>query len=214
MNLSAVMLQKIFRNKFLRERIKLFYDNCANCGASLPTLSRVYELWDEYAMPQNIRLHSQLVSKVAIMLGDWCLEAGQKFDRQFLKIGGLLHDIAKGPCLDQPGKKHHLEGEIILQEKGYSELAYLVRYHVGLPEKFEIDEVALVFYADKRVMSHKIVGLDERFAYILDHYGNKFPERRGRLEEAYSQAQEVERLLFKSITAHTPADVATAVLAY
>ena len=174
----------------------------------LPDRKQIEEFWDEYEMPHHIRCHSIVVSKVALLLGQWLQIKGVQLNMAALETGALLHDIAKIISLQEPAKVHHLEGEKILFSKGFADLAYLVHYHVGLPDNFKLDEVSLVFYADKRVMGDEVVNLFDRFSYILDRYGKNNPERMSRLLKGRDQAYIVEDLIFNTLPEYTPDDIA------
>lgn len=172
----------------------------------LPSRQQIYDLWDKYGMLDNIRDHSRVVTMVALAITDWLAEAGLALNRPAVKAGAMLHDIAKTPCLN--GKcLHHLEGERILLEEGYPELAFMVLNHIVVPEGHPVDETMLVNYADKRVTHDAIVSLDERYDYIVERYGRGEPERLARLAKGRARIHQVERSIFAKIPHKTPADI-------
>lgn len=175
--------------------------------APLPTVDEARLLWDRFGMLDNIRAHSEKVCLVAMTLTDWLEGAGIVLRRQAVEVGALLHDIAKTACLGTD-RRHDQEGLDILNDLGYPQLGRLVARHVFLPPGSPLDEIMVVNYADKRVKHDQIVGLDERYQYIMERYGNGDPVRMARIEKGYGLAQVVEQTVFKPLTPQrTPADV-------
>lgn len=173
----------------------------------LPDMGLAMQLWDTYAMLDNIRRHSEVVCAVALLLTDWLMEAGYELNRRAVEMGALLHDLAKTQCLGSK-RRHDDEGADILAELGYDSLAFLVRHHVVLPPGATLDETMIVNYADKRVNHDQVVNLNQRFAYIASRYGLEDPERLERIEEGRQRAVEVERVIFSSMFhMHTPDEV-------
>jgi len=173
----------------------------------LPSQGRIADLWDEFAMLDNIREHSRVVTKVALLLHGWLAEAGLELNRAAIEAGALLHDIAKTPCLGQKCR-HDLEGGRILTELGYPELGQLVRLHVVLPPEFPLNETMVVNYADKRVTHDQLCTLGERYAYITQRYGRGDPALERRIAGGLERARQVEAELFSNIDpGHIPADI-------
>ena len=175
-------------------------------GTPLPSTAQIMELWDEFAMLDNIRRHSKVVCGVALRLADWLAESGLVLNRRAVEAGALLHDIAKTMCLGQKCR-HDLEGGRIMDELGYRPLAYLVANHVLLPPYQPLDETMLVNYADKRVTHDQIVTIDQRYEYIVDRYGRGEPERLARLAQGKARINEVEQIIFSQLSGKGPRDV-------
>jgi len=176
-------------------------------GTPLPSTAQIMELWDEFAMLDNIRQHSMVVCGVALRLADWLAESGLVLNRRAVEAGALLHDIAKTMCLGQKCR-HDLEGGRIMEELGYRPLAYLVANHVLLPPYQPLDETMLVNYADKRVTHDQLVTLPERFAYITQRYGRGDPVIEERIALGLERAQQAEIQIFSHIDhGRTPAQV-------
>ena len=169
-----------------------------NPGSPLPSPDMVREWWDEYGMLENIRRHSETVCRVALVLYEWLSEAGVELYRPAIEAGALVHDIAKTQCLGTR-RSHAIEGGIIMQRKGFSELAYMVRNHVYLSPDHPLDETMVVTYADKRVNHDRVVSLKDRFEYILGNYGKKYPEHIPRMEQGRDQAYLIEKKIFKRV---------------
>jgi hypothetical protein len=163
---------------------------------------------DQHAMLDNIRLHSEVVCAVALLLTDWLAESGTKLRRQAVQVGALLHDIAKTPCLGTD-RRHDLEGEEILAALGYPQLGRLVARHVYVEEGAPLDETMVVNYADKRVNHTDVVNINQRYAYIAERYGRGDPERLARIEHGRKRCQEIERTIFHAMFhLHSPDEVA------
>ncbi len=174
----------------------------------IPELDQCIRLMEQYRMLDNIRHHSLVVARVADQLVR-DLEAvrpeGQTPNRKLVIAGALLHDIAKTPCLDG-SCEHALAGAGICREHGFPEVAGIVAEHVILRDHdparyatglFTAGEI--VYYADKRVRHAEIVSLDERLAYILDHYGHNNPRLHRLIRENFQRCVELERHLFRTL---------------
>lgn len=162
-------------------------------------------------MFENIRDHSRVVCRVSLLIADWLQDVGILLDRHALEVGALLHDIAKTPCLGTP-RRHDLEGEKLLLELGYPELAYLVGVHVRLPDPHPVDESFVVYYADKRVKHDQVVDLAHRFVYIAERYGKGNGELLALIDKGKQRAMAAERQLFALLEPHrTPQELGTCV---
>ncbi|WP_319495749.1 DVU_1551 family NTP transferase [uncultured Cohaesibacter sp.] len=116
-------------------------------------------LFDAAGTPQTVRRHGQAVAKLAILLAANLNEHGRTLDIALIGAGALLHDIAKG----QP--HHATAGAELLSDWGFPAVADLVGQHMALSDGYRrLDEVALVYLADKLVSGEQIVGLEARFA--------------------------------------------------
>ncbi|MCF8034938.1 MAG: HDIG domain-containing protein [Desulfarculaceae bacterium] len=173
----------------------------------LPRPEQIPGLWDEFGMLDNIREHSRVVSGVALLVTDWLAESGLELNRDAVRAGALLHDIAKTPCLGQKCR-HDDEGARIMQELGYPELAYLVKLHVVLPPEHPLDETMVVNYADKRVTHDQLCTLGQRYDYIAQRYGRGDPALEARIGKGLERARQVETEIFGHINSgRTPAEV-------
>lgn len=161
---------------------------------------------DQYAMLDNIREHSFIVARVAEAIAtNLDLPPENNItapDMDQVLAGALLHDIAKTKCLDG-GCQHAEEGMLICSEHGYPEIGRIVREHVILGS-FERDAYRLgsfsareiVYYSDKRVRHNEIVSLDQRLAYIIDHYSRGSESITKRIRENFALCVEFENYLF------------------
>lgn len=180
---------------------------CFTADTPLPSLAQIQNLWDEFAMLDNIREHSRVVCGVAMRLADWLADSGLILNRRAVEAGALLHDIAKTMCLGQKCR-HDREGGLILEDMGYAQLAHLVASHVLLPEGHPLDETMVVNYADKRVKHDQLVSLPQRFAYITQRYGRGDPALEARIALGLERARLMESQIFSRINhGRTPADI-------
>lgn len=173
----------------------------------LPSPEQARKWWDDYAMLPNIRAHSEVVCQVALLLTDWLSQSGLSLRKQAVEVGALCHDIAKTQCLGTT-RRHSDEGADILEQKGYPEIAYIVRQHVYLPPEHPLDETMVVNYADKRVKHDKVVSVPERFEYILGNYGRKYPDHIPQMMDGRRMTLAVEQKIFNRIgNGHTPEQI-------
>lgn len=153
------------------------------------TDQEVQNLIKEFRVPLHVRKHCEAVADFAVKLGQKFIEAGEKVDLKLIRQAALLHDLvrvadfknlhpAKFPypvkaadieywesLRKKYGGKHHaIAGAEILEERGYRDIANLVRKHrfLQVEDSFNTWEEKILYYADKRVKHDKIVSLEER----------------------------------------------------
>jgi len=173
---------------------------------NVPTTSECLALIDRYEMLPNIREHSFVVARVAETIVNRLDLPGNSGcilpEVELVRAGALLHDIAKTKCLG--GDCDHAdEGGCICAELGYPEIATIVREHVILSDfvsetcrrgTFRAKEI--VYYSDKRVMHDKIVSLEERLDYIIDHYSRGSDSIKQRIRDNFALCMELESCIF------------------
>ena len=174
----------------------------------IPDLGLCIRLMEQYRMLDNIRHHSLVVARVADQLVRdlQMLRPGRALpDRRLVIAGALLHDIAKTPCLDG-SCEHARVGAEICRDHGFPEVARIVAEHVILrdhdPGRYAagiFTAAEIVYYADKRVRHAEIVSLDQRLAYILDHYGHNDPRLHELIRENFQKCVELEKHLFHTL---------------
>ncbi len=173
----------------------------------IPDLGQCIRLMEQYRMLDNIRHHSLVVARVADQIVRDLGKSGTDVlpERRLVIAGALLHDIAKTPCLDS-SCEHAQVGAEICMEHGFPEVAGIVAEHVILrdhdPERYAAGVFTageIVYYADKRVRHTEIVDLDQRLAYILDHYGRGDPRLHRLIRENFQRCVELERHLFRAL---------------
>ncbi len=161
-------------------------------------------------MLDNIRAHSIMVARVARVLlrglADSTIAEEIAIPPDDLVLAGaLLHDIAKTPCLASH-HDHAKQGRDICLERGYPEIAEIVREHVLLREfctlryaKGHFLAKELVYYADKRVRHDEIVSIEERLEYILERYGHNDPGRFKLIRENFRLCRTLEEHLLSAL---------------
>ncbi len=132
----------------------------------------------------NIVAHSLVVERFAVRLAEKIRRRGARVDVALVSRGALLHDFDKSECLecgrDGRGKfkvKHGFRAHELLVAKGarFKKIALIARRHIlesvlGRDAPRTLEE-KIVFYADKRVTSLRVVSLRARLRYIMRRYG-------------------------------------------
>lgn len=166
----------------------------------IPSLDECRRIMDHHGMMPNIRRHSFVVARVAVITGQALNEKEGRLNIPLIVAGALLHDIAKTRSLREGG--NHVEmGRKMVLEMGYPEVAWIVGSHVDSgPEIADsIDEAAVVNYSDKRVQHDRVVPLKERLKDLVVRYG-KAPEKGARLKEMAKNIERLEREIFSRIS--------------
>ncbi len=166
----------------------------------IPDLEASFSLLREYRVPPHIVGHSVMVAKVSLVLGEAVNAAGRRQDFALLAAAGVLHDIAKFATL-KTGEDHAQAGADWLEDRGLKSVARVVGQHVRLQLDVDkpVDEVELVFYADKRVQHEKIVTLEQRFIDLRHRYGRN-REALGSLEEMKAMTTALENKIFRPLS--------------
>jgi len=151
-------------------------------------------------MLPNIRAHSEMVARVAWLIGQGLAQSGRELSLELIVSSALLHDIAKTECLETE-LRHDEQGRDICLRHGLNELAEIVAEHVvlknGVPE--HCTEKEIVYYADKRVLHDQVVELDLRLDYIIRRYGNGDEGLHAKIQQNFIQARVIERMLFAEL---------------
>jgi uncharacterized protein len=149
---------------------------------------------------EHIVAHSVRVCRVALLLVDYFNQNELELDRELVRAGALLHDIAKTRSIET-GERHSETGGRWMVDAGYPEVGEIVRQHVKLDHYFDsrrVSEAEIVNYADKRVLHDRVVPMDQRMAYILERYGRD-TKRRENLQRLWDWSIEMEGRIFKDI---------------
>jgi putative nucleotidyltransferase with HDIG domain len=178
-----------------------------NTERMIPSTEQCFEFMIQYEMLENIKDHSIMVEKIARVITTHLNESGSfHLSLKRISAGALLHDIGKTRGLNEGEtftRTHADIGKAICLENKLDEIADIVREHIRL-ETFDpdgdINEREIVYYADKRVTHEKIVDLEERTEYLLDHYAKGDEIRAKRIKENMAICAKVEKKLF----AHLP----------
>ena len=152
-------------------------------------------LWDRFAMPEHIRLHSLMVALIAEFLAQKAEDANLPVDVPTVRASALLHDLAKDYTIRHGGNHSQLGGAWTVEVTGNPAVALGVTHHVYWP--WDMDPVdhflpLTIIYADKRVKHGQIVTLDERHADLVARYGvSEFV--RQRIEISRQQVMHIEQ---------------------
>jgi len=168
----------------------------------IPNVKECLDLMEQYHMLPNIKNHSIVVARVAEIITNSLIDAGQELSADRIIAGALLHDIGKTACLDNDDD-HAAKGVEICLAHNLESIADIVAEHVILrnysPEN-DFAEKEIVYYADKRVNHDQIVSLEERLAYILDRYGLNNVTRCEAIKRNYALCQDLEKKMFSSLS--------------
>jgi CTP:molybdopterin cytidylyltransferase MocA len=129
-----------------------------------------------HPMPAKGLAHGQVVAEVAVAMAEAINRcnrrnrhnrySGRELDTELCRVGGWLHDLAKGH------PHHEAEGGRWLAALGFDRAAAVVAAHKDLhwtPE-MGIGERELVHLADKLVRGSQLIGIEERFGEKLRLY--------------------------------------------
>ncbi len=164
---------------------------------AIPSRQQAFELLWAHNVPQNIIRHSIAVSRVAMEVAEKLKSKGKKVDLELLDRACILHDIGKMEGI-ATGGPHELIGSEIVKKHEFRELSEIIRKH---PLHYILDkknapktiEEKILFYADKRVMHHKIVLLKQRLADLEKRY----PEYAGSIRKAGPLVLKLEKELLE-----------------
>lgn len=162
----------------------------------IPNEQEAKALWDKYHLPENKRVHVELVAKVAMFFAKQITKRnGQEtINNKLLLAGALLHDIDKA-IEKLPGEKHPDTAVRILREEGMEEVAALVKthpLHAILDPKIcpQTREEKCLYLADKMV-KYEIITVDKRFD--LWRAEGLPDDARRTLKEAYPKVKALEK---------------------
>lgn len=161
----------------------------------VPTDRECERFWDDYAMPEHIRQHSQMVAKVATFMGQKALGLGFETDVQSVRASALLHDLAKHYTILYGGNHSQLGGAWVMDITGNPAIAQGVTHHVYWPFEPDVEKYFLplvVLYADKRISHDKLVNIPDRFEDLVERYGQT-EEIKVKIGITEQQALEIEK---------------------
>ncbi len=155
--------------------------------AAIPDEKEIAALHALTGAPQNVIDHERAVAEKALELAERAESLGYTVDTQALTAAALVHDICR------LGPKHAERGAELLRERGYGDLAEIVRAHHDGHFK-TLDEAALLYLADKLVAGTESVTLEERFARKKD--ACLTPEAAAAHARRFDEARRVWDMLF------------------
>ncbi len=186
----------------------------------IPTATDVERFRQEVSLPDGIVRHCEAVGSFAERLAKQLLKNGHICRPLALKRAGEIHDLFRfvdftagaahveakntteqeelwAEWKHQYSGLHHEEAcSTFLEEEGFPEIATIVKTHgLSLPPETRVTmEQKVLFYADKRLMSDRVVSLDERFADFAKRYKDGKHAKEGDVWKKL--AEEVESELF------------------
>lgn len=187
----------------------------------------VEKYWNDWRCPLHVRAHQKQVAKVALQCGKALIAKNILINLSLLNTAALLHDMARicdffdldkskfqEEITDEKWNKwldlrhqfkgmHHADiAAGALLEDGFNKTAELIRLHNSLSileesEKFGVLEIAILYYADKRVKHDEVVSLAERFRDGRERYGNQDDKNeKERYREVELKTMKLEKQLF------------------
>ena len=158
-----------------------------------------YELWQKYAMPENIQQHSKIVANIAVQIAKRAQDFGVDINVDLVRQSALLHDLGKAYSLEYGGSHAMLGAGWVVAATGNYALAQGVLHHVYWPWPLAEDKTIcslpiIVLYADKRAKHADCVTLAEREEDLLVRYG-KNPAARALMAKGFKQVRDIERIL-------------------
>ncbi len=163
----------------------------------VPGIGECESMLAEYPMPENIMGHTATVRRVANYLAKK-ISKKKKIDLDAVDKAALMHDFLKWHCIENKCR-HAQEAAKVLEGKGYKEFGEIIRLH-GLEEVTGFNgktpiETKVVWYADKRVTHDKVSTLEERYAYIEQHYGSQSEKKMREIKSTIERASKLEEEL-------------------
>ena len=152
-------------------------------------------------MLENIKDHSIMVERVAVVITKGLREAGLTLSMRKVRVGALMHDIGKTMCLNTT-EDHAAKGVEICLKHRLHEIKDVVGEHIRLrnfnPSE-AISEKEVVYYADKRVNHDKVVSIEKLLEYLLKRYGRGRKDLDDLIKENFKLCKAVEKKLFEKL---------------
>lgn len=181
----------------------------------LPSSAQIADWRERVGTPPNVIAHCETVALIAEKTARLLLARGVFARPELARVGGQVHDMLRfvdflasaapttAPEWDArwkpwkekyAGLRHEAAVAEFLKSEGFPELAEVVRTHGILPpptvQPLTIEQ-QVVFYADKRAISNRVVTVKERFDDFAVRYAGS-----GQTSAWELQALELERELF------------------
>ncbi len=131
------------------------------CHSNAPSAEECAALLSIYKTPDKVNEHGKAVCEISCRIAKLLKDRGSvDLDIYLIMAGSMLHDIAR----DKPG--HASEGASILYKHGYPDVAKVIAGHMDIeinPDSGDVDEMSVIYLADKFVKETVFISLDERF---------------------------------------------------
>lgn len=207
----------------------------------IPSNEYFENLLNEYHVPNPIRQHCEVVTKVGVILANQLLQAGVEIDVALVEAGCRVHDAFKAASLKEltpipevgyvpsqeeikvqkelsqrfQGIHETLIASQMLQSE-YPEFADFVSRigSTGNPCYLEEGiELKVLHYADWRVQLDQIISFDDRLAYLCKTYKDSWEKTGISWDVRYQQEKEIEREIFDKLD-YSPDELASIVEKY
>ncbi len=158
-----------------------------------PNKEKCYQIFEHCHTPENVIDHSIKVCEIALDIAEKLNKHGYSLNLDLIYSASLLHDIMRAE------RKHDEKGYKILIREGYPQVAEIVKYHHNLNDDMvkHINEITVVYLADKYIQGAKFVTVDERFNKSLEKC--KDDEAKKAHQRRYDEAKLVERNILNII---------------
>ncbi|MFH1398888.1 MAG: HD domain-containing protein [Candidatus Woesearchaeota archaeon] len=167
---------------------------------SIPSHEECYQILRDYQVPDRVVKHVEVVNRIAVFLAQKLREAGVDIDVELVDRASLLHDLDGVMTKGEHRGVHGEVAEQILINKGYPQIARIVKNHVywcinkdGLSW-----EEKVVNYADKRGMAN-VVSMQERLDYFHKRYKTCSDGEEALARKTNAKLFEVEREIFSKL---------------
>lgn len=168
----------------------------------IPSVEKCFEYMHQYGMLDNIKEHSIMVERVAVVITKGLKAAGVTLSTKKVRVGALMHDIGKTMCLNTT-EDHAGKGVEICLKHHLHDITDIVGEHIRL-KNFDpleaISEKEIVYYADKRVNHDKVVSIEKRLEYLLERYGKGREGLDNLIKENFELCKAVEKKLFAKLS--------------
>lgn len=156
-----------------------------------------FELLWKHNVPSEIIRHCIAVSRLACEIAKKLESKGKRINMELLDRACLLHDIGKLESIEKGGR-HEQIGYNILVKHGLKEIAEVIRKHPlhyisDLKNQPKTWEEKILYYADKRVINHKIAPLKKR----LEDLYKRYPQHADSIKKAEPLILKLEKELLR-----------------
>ena len=193
---SAVPLEnKIAVSDYVRDYVDVprFLECCRACHnysskwSCPPYDFDPLSLWGTYGAGERAQRHCQAVAEKAASLCRGLAAAGVVLDEDLVRKAALLHDLRRQE------HRHAQAGARLLRRLGHFRVDVVVAAHEDPDCPPQLDEVGLLYLADKLVQEDREVGIEARFAASLVKCATE--EAKQQWERRLRHAQALEALV-------------------
>jgi len=158
-----------------------------------PTRKQCMNILQEHHLPKPVVEHVQAVARISCTIAEHLNSRGYRLHLGMVMAASMLHDIAKGE------KEHTNKGSQLVAGLGYPEVAAVIGSHMILaPEhRNQISETSIVYLADKLVIGHRPVSLDEKLESRLKGFDEEAARQgaRERIGQAMALQKQIESIM-------------------